>query len=174
MSNNASPPADDLLGYRHLVASPSDMDSHLPVTFSTYPWDEVITTDLLAFAASDYPAPAELRDLAPHRHPLKAPHCGELCPVLDKVKVPRDLLVRDASAVFMDYEPWVRHMARIDDARAAANLALIGQRGGTRRTRNSQRIQAQEARWVEADEPEREILRRTGFDIDDGSGTPIV
>ncbi|OJT07138.1 ATPase family AAA domain-containing protein 5 [Trametes pubescens] len=174
LSNNTSPSADDLLGYHHLIASPADMESHLPVTFSTYQWDEVIVDDLLSFAQTDHPAPAELRDRALHLHALNTPHCGALCPVLDSLKIPRELLVRDASAIFMDYEPWTRHMTRIDDARAAASLALMGQREGTRRTRNSQRLQAEEVRWVLAGDAELEVLRRTGFDVDDASGIPVV
>ncbi|KAI0769689.1 hypothetical protein BD413DRAFT_663992 [Trametes elegans] len=167
LSNSASPCTDDQLGYKHFVALPHDMDSALPVTFSTYSWDEAILNCLLSFSRAHDPAPRGLHDPAPDPpHPLHAAHCGAFLPVLDGVRVGRDALVRDAAAVFVDYEPWVRHMARVDDGRIG-DIVASGRLEGTRRTRNSQRLNLELGRHVILDEEALEVLRRTAFRLDD-------
>ncbi|KAL7281270.1 hypothetical protein ACG7TL_004578 [Trametes sanguinea] len=162
--NSHSPSTDDQLGYKQLVAEPGDGDSDLPVTFSTYHWDDAIKEELLSFSRQYYPS---LNDVdSPSPHPLHHGHCGTLLPVLDRLHVPRDQLVRDADAIFVDYEPYIRHMSRIDDARVAESVAS-GTLEGTRRTRNSQRAQMENARWIILGEEELDVLRRTAFDYDD-------
>ncbi|KAI0633367.1 hypothetical protein C8Q77DRAFT_783996 [Trametes polyzona] len=164
LSNSVSPSPDAELGYKHLTAEPQDLDSSLPVNFSTYHWDEAIVDELLS-SLTDYPAPDDLRDFSPHLHPLHTAHCGTMLPVLDGLHVPRDLLVRDARAVFVDYEPWIRHMSRIDDTRVTENVAS-GRLEGTRRTRNSLRSQYELARWIQLKDDALEVLRQTGFEKD--------
>ncbi|KAI0373400.1 hypothetical protein BV20DRAFT_962536 [Pilatotrama ljubarskyi] len=168
LSNSASPCADDQLGYKHLVASPPDTDSSLPITFSTYHYDEAILSTLLSSAQSAYPAPSDLQlASAPDPpHPLHAAYCGTMLPLLDRLRVPRDQLVRDAHAIFLDYEPWVRYMVRVDDARIAGSVAS-GTLEGSRRTRNSQRTQWALIRWLMLNEGELDVLRRTEFQLDD-------
>ncbi|KAI0356199.1 hypothetical protein OH77DRAFT_240046 [Trametes cingulata] len=168
LSNSASPCADDQLGYKHLVATPHDADSALPITFSTYHYDEVILSTLLSSAQSFYPAPSDLHlASAPDPpHPLHAAYCGTMLPILDRLRVPRDQLVRDAHGIFLDYEPWVRFMSRVDDARIAGTVAS-GRLEGARRTRNSQRSQWELIRWIMLNEEELDVLRQTEFQLDD-------
>ncbi|KAI0675018.1 hypothetical protein C8Q78DRAFT_514028 [Trametes maxima] len=165
LSNSASPSADDELGYKHLVADTYDVDSTLPITLSTYHWDETILSDLRSFTQTCHPSPEELLSHNPHLHPLHAAHCGALLPALDGLRVPREQLVRDAHSVFTDYEPWIRHMARVDDVRIARTVAS-GKLEGTRRTRNSQRSQLELDRWICLGDAELDVLRRTTFGVD--------
>lgn len=141
------------------------MDTDFPVTLSTYHWDEAMVDDIFAFAQKHYPAPAELRDPTPHLHPLHASHCGTMLPVLDKLWVPRAELVRDASVIFVEYEPWIRYMARVDDAHVAQEAAS-GQFESTRRTRNSQQRRTNYVRYLRLQEPEVAVVRRTGYETD--------
>ncbi|KAI9067102.1 P-loop containing nucleoside triphosphate hydrolase protein [Trametes sanguinea] len=159
--NSQSPSADDQLGYKQLVAEPGDADSDLPVTFSTYHWDEAIRQELLSSSRQYYPSPYDVD--SPHPHPLHHGHCGTLLPVLDRLHVPRDQLVRDAKAIFVDYEPYIRHMSRIDDTRVTESVAS-GAFEGTRQTRNSQRAQMEEVRYITLGDEELDVLRRTAFD----------
>ncbi|KAH9892825.1 hypothetical protein C8Q73DRAFT_791823 [Cubamyces lactineus] len=159
LSNSTSPCIDDQLGFKHLVAEPEDIDSDLPVTFSTYYWDEVMREELLSFSSRHNPRPEEPNRDSPDLHPLHAEHCGTLLPVFDRLHVPRDQLVRDASSIFVDYEPWIRHMSRIDDAQVTESVTLGVFEGG-RQTRNSQRIW----RYLGLNDHELDILRRTAFD----------
>ena len=158
LSNSTSPCADDQLGFKHLVAEPQDVDSDVPVTFSTYYWDEIIKAELLSYSSRHNPRPEELNRDGPDLHPLHAEHCGTLLPVFDHLHVPREQLVRDANSIFVDYEPWIRHMSRIDDAQATESISLGVFEGG-RQTRNSQRIW----RYLGLNEHELGILRRTAF-----------
>ncbi|KAI0645412.1 hypothetical protein C8Q79DRAFT_691863 [Trametes meyenii] len=163
--NSASPSADDELGFKHLVADAYDLDSNLPITFSTYHRDESILCELLSFAQTCHPSLEELLSDTPHLHLLHAAHCGAILPALDGLHVPREQLVRDAQSVFLDYEPWIRHMVRVDDVRVEQTLAS-GKLEGTRRTRNSQRSQLELDRWIFLGDPELETLRRTAFGVD--------
>ncbi|KAI0829645.1 hypothetical protein BC628DRAFT_1416689 [Trametes gibbosa] len=165
LASSASPSADDLLGFTPLVATPHDMDTDLPVALSTYHWDEAMANELLSFSQNHYLAPAELRDPTPHVHPLLAAHCGTMLPVLDKLRVPREDLVRDASAIFVDYEPWIRHLVQIDDVNVAESVAS-GLFEGTRLTRNSQLRKRDELRHITLTEEGLAVVRRTGFDMD--------
>ncbi|KAI8975797.1 hypothetical protein BD414DRAFT_496942 [Trametes punicea] len=165
LANSPSPCADDQLGFKHLVAEPQDMDSDLPVTFSTYYCDQDIVDELLSFSGQHYPVPQDLNESNPDPHPLHAEHCRTLLPALDGLHVPRDQLVRDASSIFVDYEPWARYMSRIDDIREFDNIAS-GNLEGTRQTRNSQRAQCSYARWITLGDQALDALRRTAFDQD--------
>ncbi|CDO69309.1 hypothetical protein BN946_scf184976.g28 [Trametes cinnabarina] len=171
--NNHSPSADEQLGYRQFATEPGDMESDLPVTFTFYHWDEVINDDLLAFSRQHYPVPDCLSLHTADPHPLHAEHCGALLPALDRLHVPRDQLVRDAQSVFVDYEPYIRFMSRIDDARIAANVAN-GKFEGTRRTRNSQRARWETERWLFLGDEELDILRQTAFKFDVDSPQPDI
>ena len=92
-----------------------------------------------------------------------------MLPILDRLRISREDLVRDPTAIFVDYEPWIRYMVRADDAHIAATIAN-GQFGATsRRTRNSQRSQWELQRWVSLDEDQRGVLSCTalsGIDTD--------
>lgn len=86
-----------------------------------------------------------------------------MLPILDHLRIPREDLVRDPAAVFVDYEPWIRHMVRADDAHITGSITS-GQFGGTsRRTRNSQRSQWELQRWVSLDEGQRGVLSCTAL-----------
>ncbi|KAI0334968.1 P-loop containing nucleoside triphosphate hydrolase protein [Cubamyces sp. BRFM 1775] len=159
LANSTSPCADDQLGFKHLVAEPEDIDSDIPVTFSTYYWDEAIRAELLSYSSRHNPRPEEMYRDSPDLHPLHVEHCGTLLPVLDHLHVPREQLVRDASSIFVDYEPWIRHMSRLDDAQATQSVAL-GIFDSGRQTRNSQRIW----RYLNLNDHELGILRRTALD----------
>ncbi|KAI1796435.1 P-loop containing nucleoside triphosphate hydrolase protein [Ganoderma leucocontextum] len=169
LANSTLPCADDVLGFQHLSAHPDDTSSDLPVSFSTYHRDEAILDDLLSCAVRHYPTPGDLLSDTPDLPLLHTPHCGTLLPILDRLRISREDLVRDPVAIFVDYEPWIRHMVRADDAQIAANRASGQFEGTTRRTRNSQRSQWELQRWISLDEDERGVLSRTalgGVDAD--------
>lgn len=166
MVNNSSPSSDNVVGLKHLVADSGDFDSHLPVTFSTYHRDDAIRQDLFSFCQHHFPTVHDPLDNTPDLPPLHTSHCGTLLPILDRMRVPREQLVRDPAAVFVDYEPWIRYMVRADDARISAYLASGLIESTTRRTRNSQRSQWERERWVPLDDHDRNTLMLTAFDRD--------
>ena len=167
MANDPSPSIDDVVGHRYLVADPREFDSHLPVTFSTYNHDDTIRHDLFTFCQHHFPTPdGSPDDDSPDLPPLHTSHCGTLLPILDHLHVPREQLVRDPAAIFVDYEPWIRYMVRADDARISAHLASGMIESTTRRTRNSQRSQWERERWVPLDDHERNTLMLTALDRD--------
>ncbi len=161
------PSADDVLGFQHLSAYPDDTSSDLPVTFSTYHRDEAILDDLLSYAVGHHPTPDGILSDSPDLPLLHTPHCGTLLPILDRLRISREDLVRDPAAIFVDYEPWIRHMVLADDAYIAANIASGQFEGTTRRTRNSQRSQRELQRWISLDEDQRGILSRTALGCGD-------
>ncbi|TBU43647.1 P-loop containing nucleoside triphosphate hydrolase protein [Dichomitus squalens] len=168
LANGSSPCGDDVLGFKHLSAEPCDISSNLPVTFSTYHRDETIREELLSHAKQFDPVPDDnLRDI-PSLPSLHTAHCGTLLPIFDRLRIPREDLVRDPNAIFLDYEPSIRYMVRADDACVATNLASGRFEGTTRRTRNSQRSQLELQRWVPLNEDERDILYRTALEVNDG------
>lgn len=174
LAHSASPCSDDIVGSKPLTATPSDLHSHLPVTFSTYDRDDMILDELATFYQHHFPGSNNLfGDTTPDLPALHTSHCAALLPTLDKLYVSREQLVRDPSAIFMDYEPWIRCMSRVDDMRLLAyNTSMHTADGTARRTRNSQRRIWEEARWIQLDEHERDILRRTAFNLDADTGGP--
>ncbi|TFK94580.1 hypothetical protein K466DRAFT_509242 [Polyporus arcularius HHB13444] len=166
MANIPTPSSDDVVGLQYFVAEPDDFDSPLPVTFSNYDRDDTIEHDLLTFCKHHLPSLDDTLGDTPDLPPVRTSHCGTLLPILDRLRVPREHLVRDSVAIFVDYEPWVRYMVRADDARISAYLASGAIENTTRRTRNSQRSQWERERWVPLDDHERNTLMLTAFDRD--------
>ncbi|RPD78261.1 hypothetical protein L226DRAFT_480967 [Lentinus tigrinus ALCF2SS1-7] len=165
MVNSPSRSSDDVVGLKYLRAEPSDFDSYLPVTFTSYVYDETIRQHLLTFCQDQFSSPDPLDD-TPDLPPLHTTHFEALFPALDRLRVPREQLFHDPAAVFVDYEPWIRYMVRADDARISAYLASGLIESTTRRTRNSQRSQWERERWVPLDDHERNTLMSTAFDRD--------
>ncbi len=166
MANSSSPSSDDVVGLQYFVAEPDDFDSPLPVTFSTYDRDDTIEHDLLTFCKHHFPSLDDTLGDTSDLPPIRTSHCGALLPILDRLRVPREHLVRDPGAIFVDYEPWIRYMVRADDTRISAYLANGVIENTTRRTRNSQRSQWERERWVPLDDDERNTLMLTAFDRD--------
>ena len=164
LADSALPCADDVLGFQHLSGHFDDPSSSTPVTFSTYHRDEAILDDLLAWAARRRPTPDEILSESPDLPLLHTSYCDTLLPILDRLRVSREDLVRDPAAIFLDYEPWIRHMVRADDAHIAFTLASGNFKGTTRRTQNSQRSQWELQRWISLDEVQRGVLGRTALD----------
>ena len=164
--NSSSPCADDVLGYKHLSVEPRDISSCLLVTFSTYHHDEAILDELLSHAKRHHPSPDQPQHNPPDLPAIHASHCSTLLPILDRLRVSREDIVRDPDSIFLDYEPWIRYMVRADDAYVAASISSGRFEGTTRRTRNSQRSQLELQRWVPLNEDERDIIRRTALELD--------
>jgi len=57
----------------------------------------------------------------------------QIVAILDRLRVPFDVLM-SSPPLFLDYEPWIRRMAAVDDVNEQASV-----REGSRVTRNSQR-----------------------------------
>ncbi|KAI0702979.1 hypothetical protein C8T65DRAFT_741459 [Cerioporus squamosus] len=166
MANGSSPSSDDVVGLKCIVAQPGDFDSPLPVTLSTYDRDDIIKHDILTICKHQCPFLDDTLGDTPDLPPIGTSHCETFLPILDRLRVPREHLVRDPGALFVDYEPWIRYMVRADDARISAYLASGLIESTTRRTRNSQRSQWERERWVPLDDHERNTLMLTAFDRD--------
>ena len=163
------------MGFKYLTADLSDFSSHLPVTFSTYDHDEVALDDLFTPASRYYPAPEYLFDDTPDLPTQHTSHYHSIAPVLDRLRVPHEALLRSPSALFTDYEPWIRFMTAIDDTRITEFIASGLTEGTTRRTRNSQRSQQDLNRWLHLDEDDRDVLSRTALQRDPvTSGDPTL
>ena len=126
----------------------------------------MILNELSTIHQHHYPTPDHFCGDTPHLPALYTSHCAAFLPVLNRLQVGYYQLVHDPDAIFLDYEPWIRHMVRVDDVRIAAYLASVRTESTTRRTRNSQRSQWECVRWIQLDEAERDILRRTAFNLD--------
>ncbi|PIL34187.1 hypothetical protein GSI_03898 [Ganoderma sinense ZZ0214-1] len=174
LSNSAQPCADDVIGFQHLFTYADDTSPYAPITFSTYHRDEAILDDLLSDAAPHYPGQDDILSDSPDLPVLHTSHCDSLLPILDRLRIPREDLVHDPAAIFVDYEPWIRHMVRADDAHIAATHASGEFEGTTRRTRNSQRSQWELQRWISLDEDQRGILGRTALDVEVDADADVV
>ncbi|KAI0743819.1 hypothetical protein C8Q80DRAFT_861649 [Daedaleopsis nitida] len=163
--NGESPGVDDLLGYKHLSAEPHDFGSHLPVTFSTYGQDTAILRELASFSQRHHPSPHDLLSDTPDLLSLHTSHCASVMSVLNRMRISREQVLRDPHAIFLDYEPWIRCMVMADDANMSAHLASVPTES-TRRTRNSQRSELNFVRMMPLEDGERDILRRTAFNLD--------
>ena len=156
---------DNTLGFKHILADGEEVTSHLPVTFSTYSQDEAAAEAIFTFARQHYSTPDYIDDGMAIPSPLHTTHCDTLLPILDRFHVPREQVLRDPCAAFLDYEPGIRRLVAVDDAYLEKARALASSRndGPVRQTRNSLRSGFAVERCYPLDNDERDILGRTGL-----------
>ncbi|PCH41200.1 hypothetical protein WOLCODRAFT_16953 [Wolfiporia cocos MD-104 SS10] len=153
--------ADDELGYTVLRGSDSTSGRAIPVDHSYYHQDDLTAEEALSGYQSRLghmpPLPADLLGYTASAREYAA----QMVAILADLQVPADVLM-GSSPPFLDYDPWLRYMVAVDDANAAASLAAQVARGGTRRTRNSQKS-VQGVRYVPISESNRGTLARTAL-----------
>lgn len=166
LSEDPSPCADDLNGYKPLSDDLDDTAGDPPVLLSAYHRDFDISRAIQDL--NSHLGRHRYTSHAAHAHAVPAlhtPHARALLPILNRLRVPREQLLRSPASAFLEYAPWVRFMVAVDDAQVVERVAAASAKEGTRRTRNSQRLQMERVRWIALDEDGRDVLRRTTFEV---------
>ncbi|EMD40708.1 hypothetical protein CERSUDRAFT_111291 [Gelatoporia subvermispora B] len=132
------PSPDDELGYKILRDPVPSRNAVLPVNASFYRHNELMGGEVIARSHGCFahmgPRSTFAQGEAQTSDVNAEAHKAQIVAILDKLRVPFDVLMSSGGSLFLDYEPWARRMAAVDDVNEQASV-----REGSRVTRNSQR-----------------------------------
>lgn len=93
-------------------------------------------------------------------------HRSQLVAILERLRVPLEIVTNDASAVALDYEPGIRRLLLIEEVNEQEVISsATGNNGGTRTTKNSQG-QRESIKLLYLDANHRQVLTRSPFRIE--------